>query len=595
MRAHRCRPADRVSLACMALLLCVALSWTASVQAQVRAWLDRDRIALDETTELIVEIDGMTADGLPDMSTLSQDFRIVDQGIAQQVDLANGQMNLRISMRMRLQPRREGVLEVPILRVGSGYTQPLRVVVGPPKTPVPSAAVPDARAQASQPIFLESKVDTEAPYVQQTVGYTVRLYYEAGSLIDGRLDQDAPEGASLQQLGEDVQRTVNVGDRFFKVVERRYLLIPERPGPLTVPPARFMGRNLGLFGDAFGSAGQEIRTRSRPVALRVRPIPPDAPQPWLPLRELNLRYLDTPKALRAGESATVTVELYADGATTGQLPALELRAGDAARIFPDQAQRNDRFLEGRPLATVTRRFALLPSRAGTLRVSAPRIAWWDAGAGVARVASLPDLVLPVASGATATAGEVADTGKAGAARTPGLPGWLPRGGWLVATAVLILLWIATIAWAWRLLMRHRAHADAAATPPPPPLPGSTTSGSTAPATPPASPGRAARPGAKAADAGWAQALADGDPALLLRALCARAMPPAADADALVERLADPAQRAAVGLLQRACWGDGDRAAALSAARTAFAGGPRWRGASDDRVDADALPPLYPAP
>jgi hypothetical protein len=585
MRAPRCRPAGRrVSLACMALLLCIALSWTAAAQAQVRAWLERDRIALDETTELVVEIDGVSADGLPDMSTLSQDFRIVDQGVAQRVELANGQMALRISMRMRLQPRREGVLEVPILRAGNGYTQPLRVVVGPPKTPVPRVPVPE---RASQPIILESKVDTDAPYVQQTVGYTVRLYYEAGSLIDGRLDQDVPEGASLQQLGEDVQRTVNVGDRFFKILERRYLLIPERPGPLTVPPARFMGRNLGLFGDAFGSPGQDIRTRSSPVALRVKPIPPAAPQPWLPLRELSLRYLDTPKALRAGESATVTVELHADGATTGQLPALELRAGDGARIFPDQAQRNDRFLEGRPLATITRRFALLPSRAGTLRVSAPRIAWWDANAGVARVASLPDLVLPVAPGTAAAIAEAAAAGETGDARAPGLPAWLPRGGWLVATAVLILLWMATIGWAWRLLMRHRAQRDAAA------MPSQASATSKAP-TVAATPRAATDAKGAGASIGWAQALADGDPARLLQALCALATPPAADADALVERLADPAQRDAVGMLQRACWGDGDRAAAVSSTRAAFAGGPRWRGASGAAGDADALPPLYPA-
>jgi cbb3-type cytochrome oxidase subunit 3 len=585
MRARRRRPAKRVSLACMALLLCIVLSWTASAQAQVRAWLERDRIALDETTELVVEIDGVSADGLPDMSTLSQDFRIVDQGVAQRVDLANGQMTLHISMRMRLQPRREGVLEVPILRAGSGYTQPLRLVVGPPKTPVPSVSAPE---QTSQPIILESKVDTDAPYVQQTVGYTVRLYYEAGSLIDGRLDQDTPEGASLQQLGEDVQRTVNVGDRFFKILERRYLLIPERPGPLTVPPARFMGRNLGLFGDAFGSPGQEIRTRSRPVALRVKPIPPAAPQPWLPLRELSLRYLDTPKALRAGESATVTVELYADGATTGQLPALELRVGDGARIFPDQAQRNDRFLEGRPLATITRRFALLPSRAGTLRVSAPRIAWWDANAGVARVASLPDLVLPVAPGTVSATDEAATADATRGTRAQGLPAWLPRGGWLVATVVLILLWIATIAWAWRLLMRHRAQRDAAA------MPSQADATSKAQATMAAPHAATDATDAKGAGIGWAQALADGDPARLLHALCALATPPAADADALVARLADPAQRDAVGMLQRACWGDGDRAAAVSAARAAFAGGPRWRGVSGAAGGAAALPPLYPA-
>ena len=572
-------------LACIGLLLCLALAWAAPARAQVRAWLDRDRIALDETAELSIEIDGMTADGLPDLSLLSQDFRVVDQGVAQQVDLSNGQLNLRITMRMRLEPRREGVLEVPILRVGSGYTPPLRLVVGPPKTPLPKVTAPDDPALASQPVFIESKVDTAAPYVQQTVGYTVRLYYESGSLIDGRLDQDAPDGASLQQLGEDAQHTLRVKDRFFKVVERRYLLIPERAGALTVPPARFMGRSLAVFGDAFDSARQEIRVRSRPLALQVKPIPPAAPQPWLPLRSLGLRYLETPRTLRAGESATVTIELHADGATTSQLPALELKAGEGARLFPDQAQRNDRFLEGRPLGTVTRRFALLPARAGTLRVSAPRIAWWDAQAGVARVATLPDLVVKVAPGsAAAAAGETVDAGSARTPRGTGWPAWLPRGAWLVATVLLIALWIGTVWWAWGLLMRHRAQRDAAGRPP------DAEAGSAGAARSPV-PSPAPTP-ALAPD--WERALAGGDPAQALRALCASAMPAAADADALRERLADPLQRDAVAGLQRACWGEGDdRVTALAAARIAFAHGPRWREAQADAGVVTGLPPLYP--
>lgn len=579
MRPARSQPARR--LAGIALLLCLVLVWTAAAQAQVRAWLEPERIALDETTELSIEIDGMSADGLPDLTLLSHDFRVLDQGVAQQVDLSNGQLNLHIIMRMRLQPRREGVLQVPILRVGSVTTPPLRLVVGPPKRPVPKVVAPDDPALDAQPVYIESKLDTLVPYVQQTVGYTVRLYYEAGSLVDGRLDQDAPDGASLQQLGEDMQNTVRVGDRFFKVLERRYLLIPERPGPLTVPPARFQGRSLGVFGDPFDAARQEVRARSRPLALQVKPIPPAAPQPWLPLRALSLRYIETPTSLRAGESATITVELHAEGATTSQLPALELKAGEGARLFPDQARRNDRFQDGRPLGTITRRIAVLPSRAGPLRISAPRIAWWDAEAGVARVASLPDLILDVAPGKAATV--VAGSTQPGQARSsrgsdwPQWLQWLPRGTWLVATVVLVLLWIGTVWWAWGLLMRHRVQQE-------------TTAGQRVDKPGAASQAPSSTPVSAPA---LSRALADADPVQILRALCALASPAVADADALRERLADPVQRDAVAGLQRACWGDGDRAAAVAVARTAFAQGPRWRAAPPAAHRAAELPPLYP--
>lgn len=594
MRGARVQRAAQAGWLAAMALLCLAMAWTAAAQAQVRAWLEPDRIALDETTELSIEINGMTADGLPDMSMLSQDFRMLDQGVVQQLDQSNGQFNLRIIMRMRLQPRREGVLQIPILRVGGSTTPPLQLVVGPPRTPVPKVG-PDDPALPEQPLYLESKLDTPSPYVQQTVGYTVRLYYEAGSLIGGRLDQDVPDGASLQQLGEDAQHTLRVGDRFYKVLERRYLLIPERPGVLTVPPARFQGRSLGVFGDPFDPAQQEVRTRGRPQTLQVKPIPSAAPQPWLPLRALSLRYIETPKALRVGESAMVTVELHADGATTSQLPALELKTAEGARVFPDQARRNDRFLEGRPLGTITRRFAVLPSRTGTLRVSAPRIAWWDAEAGVARTASLPDLVLDVAPGKapSAGAGNAESVARPADARMGGWPAWLPRGGWLAITVLLILLWIGTVWWAWRLLARHRAH-QATVAGPPAAMQGASPMVAPAAANAPADPSNPAPARAPAQAAEWSRSLADGDPVQLLRALCAQALPPAADADALRERLADPAQRDAVVALQRACWGDGDRAAAVAAARTAFASGPRWRGASAAPRDDTTLPPLYPA-
>src|SRR3546814_2150935 len=85
------------------------------------------------------------------------------------------------------------------------------------------------------------QVDDDDPYVQQSVGYTLRLYY-ATPLVSGQLDQATPDGASLQRVGSDLQYTRLVGGKRYTVVERRFLLVPERSGPLTIPGARFSGR-----------------------------------------------------------------------------------------------------------------------------------------------------------------------------------------------------------------------------------------------------------------------------------------------------------------------------------------------------------------
>src|SRR5690606_17254443 len=139
-----------------------------------------------------------------------------------------------------------------------------------------SAAAP-APARAGGVVFIEAEADATSPYVQQAVGYTVRLYY-ATSLISGQLDQDPPEGATLQRVGEDMQYQREIAGRRYTVVERRYLLIPERSGALTIPGARFRGQGMGgFFDDLFGDGRRELNARGPSQALQVRPVPANAP------------------------------------------------------------------------------------------------------------------------------------------------------------------------------------------------------------------------------------------------------------------------------------------------------------------------------
>jgi len=89
-----------------------------------------------------------------------------------------------------------------------------------------------------------------------------------------------------------------------------------------------------------------------------------------------------------------------------------------------------------------------------------------------------------------------------------------------------------------------------------------------------------------------RALSDGDLGTIADALCASVVPPAPDVDALRLRLADPAQRDALDVLQRARWAGGDPRAARDAIREAFAKGPRVH-APADAPRVAPLPPLYP--
>jgi hypothetical protein len=539
----------------------LVLACIAPAQAATRAWLDRERIGVGETTTLNIETDQAGA-RMPDFSALAPDFVLSGHSSTRGSEpVAGGGHRPRVLFAVALQPRREGLLTVPALRVGAESTAPLVLTV------LPDATAP---ARAGEPVFIEAEADTDAPWVQQSVGYTLRLYY-ATPLVSGQLDQPVPDGAAVHRVGSDVQYSREIAGRRYTVVERRFVLVPERSGTLVVPGARFEGTGVGgFFDDMFGGGRRALRAQGPSRVLQVQPVPASAPQPWLPLQSMQLRYLATPQELRAGEAATVDVELVADGAAASQLPELRLPPVDGAQVFPEPPQVDELFERGRPRTRVTRRFAVVPVQAGPLRLPGLRQAWWDVDAGVERTAALPDLHLEVEPGAPAAAVDDAvqaafEAGRGDRRVHPGAWRWLAIG--------LAVLWLGTLAWALRERRRAGAHARR--------LPLVQPRGD-APA--PATSLRALR-----------EVLVAGDARELEAALCGLAAPSAASLEALSAQLDDPGQRAAITMLQEARWNDGDMAAARRALQEAFARGPRWRAPAPADAAASLLPPLYPGP
>ena len=539
--------------------LCALPGLVTGVSAQTRAWLDRAQVTYGETVTLNIETSASVRQ--VDYRPLAAQFDIAGQTVRRSFGMVNGQSRAKSLFAVGIRPRGPGVITVPALRVGNASTSPLRLTVLPPTV---QQAGGDAEA------FVETEFDATQPYVQQAVGMAVRLHV-AVPVLSGQLDQDQVEGASLEQVGADIQYQREIGGRRYSVVERRYLLVPERSGPLRVPGARFNGQAVGGFFDNIFDDGRKPLAAAAPdQRLQVRPVPADAPQPWLPLRDLRLRYLQSPRDARVGEATMVELEAIADGARASQVPVPGLAETDQAQVFADPVQADEQFIEGRPRTTLRRRIAIVPLKPGALSLPGPRIEWWDAGQGVARTAMLPPLQLqvspaldaPVGSGevprAPATAGETPDP------RASAVAPVRDRRGWLLLAAVALAV-LAAFTWWWS--RARRASVRMAEVPGASPQPAAARSPS------------------------LAEALRQGELSAIARALSGEAGVRGDDLDGVRARLDDTAQREAIERLQAARWGDGDAAVALVALRGAFAQGPRWR--MRGRAPSSLLPPLYP--
>lgn len=539
------------------LLLFATALCAQGVRAEVRAWLDRSAVSMGETVTLNVE-SGST--GEPDFSVLEKDFRITSRSSNTQIQLINGAMARTNLWAVALEPLREGVIDLPAIPVGGERTAPLQLTVRP---------MARGSAADGDDVFLEVEVDTPAPYVQQQVGYTVRLFY-AVALQSGDLSDPSGDGLQVQRIGQDAQYTRGVQGRAYNVVERRYALTPERSGTLSVAGITFRGR-LARGGQAGGffSQGTPVSVGSETIALDVRPAPSAAPSPWLPASAL--RFSDTasrlPREARVGDALELTLTLEAEGLSSEQLPELTLPAIVGAEVYPDQETRETREVDGKRVGVRSRKFAIVPLRAGRLELPERSIAWWNVGDDRAQRNILPArsvevLPAPVASPQRPSAPEAA-AGVPHAASNPLRPDLMRL--WQVLAVFFALAWALTLLLWWLQARRERGLSASAA------------------------PSRAS--------ASWrpelAHALARDDLAGARRALL-RIAPGTRDLESLAARLADGEQREAVLALDRALYRGDGKDGMVGRLRAAFARSPELRAAANAMAtDEGALPPLYP--
>lgn len=566
------------------LLLC-GLCISAGAQAvSVRAWLDRTSMQLGETVTLNVEVQGDTHAAKPDFSALGQDFDLLGTQSSTSFNIINGQTSSKLLWAVALQPKHAGTLTIPALTVDGKSTQPITLTVS---DNAPASGKPGGD------VYIETLLEPHAPYVQQQIRLTVKLYY-AVNLTDGNLDDPQAKGLVVTKLGQDNNYRAVVGGKQYRVVERHYSLLPENSGKMTLPSIFFRGHVLdpGTI-DLFMNSGRVVTAHSDPISIDVRPRPANSGDGmWLPARSVTLTEdgLDAKTKAQVGTPLTLTLRLQAQGLGFEQLPELKLPAIDGADVYPDKTTTRNRNDGEWIYGDRVRKFAIVPNRSGKLTLPSISIDWWDTAHDrpeTAQIASRTIDVSPasgvtsptpppnpaVASAPAAAPGSTVPAAKSGAPGVTSPPLKLPSvHSWRLLAIVAVALWLLTLlgwlGWVWR--SRRSA--------------GAPTTTDTPPVGPAGSARREFREACKRED--WAAASRN-----VLR--WAREFKPGLrNLGDLAAELDDDAQVAGLHDLERVRYGEGDSDGLARRLESAFSKGPKLKSVKPETATSP-LPPLYP--
>ena len=373
------------------LTLCLATMVASDSYAALTAKVDRTVLDSNETLRAELRYDGQVFTGEPDFGPLIKDFEVLSNNRQQNYSNVNGKTESYTAWTLELRPKRAGILLIPSLTFKKEVSNAIELRVR--AAPSNSSANP-----GTQPIYTETTVDANTPYVGQQVILTHRLYTSV-QLRDFALSELAIDKAVLHRLG-DTQYQKVINGRNYLVLEVKYAISPQSEGPLIIPSLRFGAyevNNRSQFG-VFNNRGNQIVRDTEPKSLEVTARPPQASvDGWMPSTSVTMeqRWSGDIDSVTVGEPVTRTITIRAEGLSAAQITPLQEPQGNNYRGYPDQPQLDEIVTTNGLTATRIESLALVPNNSGEITLPAVELIWWDTNSNKRRVASLPSITLQV--------------------------------------------------------------------------------------------------------------------------------------------------------------------------------------------------------
>lgn len=352
------------------ILLSLLFSSWVGAEVSVTLSLDRVEATLEDSVRMEVSVSGSRdSDATPLLNGLG-DFMVTEGGRASRVEIINGKINSGITYTYFIQPRKTGTFKIgPVSIKKDGRTLKSNIAMLTVK------ASSQQSGHDRKPVFLEALISSHDIYVEQQALYTLKLYRRVN--VDN-LSLNLPEMEHIvfKQLGRPNEYQTTYAGEAYQVLEIRYALLTSKEGDYAIDPCkmnmtvRYQRRRSSFedfFNDPFFSSfsGRAMTVASKPLELKVLALPEDGkPADFSGLvGNFQVKSRLEPASLKAGESATLTVQVSGRG-NINQIPDIDLPEMPFARIYRDQpvlkTEQDAHGIKG----TKTMKWAIVPEKAG---------------------------------------------------------------------------------------------------------------------------------------------------------------------------------------------------------------------------------------
>jgi hypothetical protein len=343
------------SMRCRILFVAVAAIAAAQFaradSPSVTAVLSNSEAVVGETVELQIKVTG-PGDARPPEEISIDGLEIHATGTSRQFEIHNFMTSSSVTYNYTVLPLRAGRFNIPpqTVRAGGKVLRTPELILNVADSPGGSSGARPSRGRQSQPvsardlIFAELIVPKKVAYVGEIIPVQIRMGFDPR--VRPRLIEPPEitgQGFTAQKLQESGQNSEAVNGRSYDVVTYKTAIAAAHAGKfeigpvkakaqVIVPRTRSAPRSRGrspfdlfdqddpfsdpFFSNPFAQIGErrEVDIKSDPVALEVKPLPPNAPPSFSgAIGNFTMTTDAMPKSVQVGDPITVTSAISGRG------------------------------------------------------------------------------------------------------------------------------------------------------------------------------------------------------------------------------------------------------------------------------------------
>jgi hypothetical protein len=318
----------------------------------VTAVLNSSEAALGETVQLEIRITGARGAEAPE-EIMVDGLEIRRTGTSQRIEMNNFNLTSSVVYDYTVMPLRAGRFTIP--------PQTIRIENNSLRTPAltlnvadlggrssgSAGARPGRNTQAASTnnlVFAELIVPSKTAYVGEIVPVQIRMGFDPR--VRPRLTEPPEitgQGFTAQKLQQSAENTETIGGRLYEVVTYKTAIAAARAGKFEVGPVKakavvVVPRRQSaprsrprspfdlfdqddpfsdpFFSNPFAQLGErrEVEIKSEPVALEVKPLPPNAPPSFSgAIGNFTMTSDAKPKTVQVGDPITITTTISGRG------------------------------------------------------------------------------------------------------------------------------------------------------------------------------------------------------------------------------------------------------------------------------------------